>query len=302
MPPVPGSALSTAKPRLIVSAHCCTASVTFSTVQAVARASGGAGGSAAEPEHAAPATAAPAAKARRKADKRRAAVDNVTKAGAHGRGAPSEGTPGKRHRATAAGAPSNGEAVVARTALGVAEAEARYLNEAIDEHDDGGDARAALRRLGVRNADPRFAAALAHERADFAMQARCLGHCAVVGCRAAACSRMVSLQNGERVSLLSTATHVGSMGHAIVSSADTANVPHSVPRLADRASLPRCTERAPMRALRRRQRPSSALPRRWRSSARSSTSRCGSRCLCGSAAVTHRPGLLLQSVHAPGSG
>ncbi len=63
--------------------------------------------------------------------------------------------------------------------------------------------------------------------------------------------------------------------------------------------LPRWTERAPRRALRRRQRPSSALPRRWRSSARRSTSRCSSSYLCGSAAVTYRPGLLLQSVHAP---
>ncbi len=103
------------------------------------------------------------------------------------------------------------------------------------------------------------------------------------------------------MSLLSTAMHVGSMGHAIVSSADTASVPHSVPRLPDRAVLPRWTERAPRRALRRRQRPSSALQRRWRSSARRPTSRCSSCCLCGSAAVAHRPGLLLQSVHAPDS-
>jgi len=57
-------------------------------------------------------------------------------------------------------------------ALGAAEAEARFAGEAVDEDDDEGDARAALRRLGVRNADPRFAAALAHERAGFAKQAR----------------------------------------------------------------------------------------------------------------------------------
>ncbi len=69
---------------------------------------------------------------------------------------------------------------------------------------------------------------------------------------------------------------MGSLGHAVVGLADTASVHHSVQRLADRASLPRWTERAPRRALRRRQRPSSAWPRRWRSSARISTSRCSS--------------------------
>jgi hypothetical protein len=44
----------------------------------------------------------------------------------------------------------------------------------INDDDNGGDARAASRRLGVRNADPRYAAALARERTDFAKQARSL--------------------------------------------------------------------------------------------------------------------------------
>jgi hypothetical protein len=137
-------------------------------------ASGGAGGSAAGPEHAAPATAAPAAKARRKADKRRAAAGDAAGSSAYDREAPSEGRPGKRHRAAAAEAPGGDEAVVARAALGAAEVEARFAGEAVDEDDDEGDARAALRRLGVRSTDPRFAAALAHERAGFAEQARSL--------------------------------------------------------------------------------------------------------------------------------
>ena len=191
-------------------------------------ASGCAGGSAAGPEHAAPATAAPAAKARRKADKRRAAADNGAGSSAYDSEAPSEGRPGKRHRAAAAGAPGGDAAVVAGAALGAAEAEARSAGGAVDEDDDGGDARAALRRLGVRSADPRYAAALAHERADMAKQVRCLGLCPVVRCSAAACSRTVSLQNRVRVNPLITAMHVGSMRHAVVSLADTESVPHSV--------------------------------------------------------------------------
>jgi len=142
--------------------------------QAVVRASGGAGGSAAAPAHAAPATAAPAAKARRKADKRRAAAGNAAGSSADDGGAPCEGRDCKRHRATAARAPRGDEAGVARAALGAAEAETRCAGEAADIGNDGGDVRAALRRLGVRSADPRFAAALAHERADFAKQARSL--------------------------------------------------------------------------------------------------------------------------------
>ncbi len=138
------------------------------------RASGSAGGSAADPEHAAPATRAPTAKARRKADKRRAAVDDAAVSSAYDSEAPSEGRPGKRHRAAAAGAPGGDEAVVARAALGAAEAEARFAGGAIDEDDDEGDARAALRCLGVRSTDPRYEAALARERADFAKQARSL--------------------------------------------------------------------------------------------------------------------------------
>jgi len=153
--------------------------------QAPGWASGSAGGSAAGPEHAAPATAAPAAKARRKADKRRAAARDAAGSGAYDSEAPSEGRPGKRHRAAAAGAPSGDEDVAARAALGAAEAEARSAVEAVDEDADGGDARAALRRLGVRSADPRYAAALAHERADLAKQARSLWCYAVIGCRAA---------------------------------------------------------------------------------------------------------------------
>ncbi len=177
MRPVPGNAHE--------SQECCSASThcdlsllqykcELESKQAVVRASGGAGGSAAEPEHAAPATAAPAAKARRKADKRRATTGDVADADAYGRDAPSEGGPGKRHRAAAAGARGGDEAGVARAALGAAEAEARFAGGAVDEDGDEGDARAALRQLGVRSADPRFAAALARERADFAMQARSL--------------------------------------------------------------------------------------------------------------------------------
>ncbi len=131
---------------------------------------------AADPEHAAPATAGPAAKARRKAGKRRAAACDVAGNNAYDCEAPSEGRHGKRHRAAAAPARGGDEAVVAWAALRAAEAGARFAGAAVDEDDDGGDARAALRQLGVRNADPRFAAVLAHERADFAKQARCLRH------------------------------------------------------------------------------------------------------------------------------
>ncbi len=163
-------------------------------------ASGSAGGRAAGPEHAAPATAAPAAKARRKADKRRAAADNAAGSSAYDSEAPSEGRPSKRLRAAAAGAPGGDAAVAARAALGAAEAEARSAGEAVDEDDDGGDARAALRRLGVRSADPRYAAALAHERADLAKQARCLGLCPVV-------SHALSVGQAEPRALQPAAAH-----------------------------------------------------------------------------------------------
>ncbi len=139
---------------------------------------GSAGGSAADPEHAAPATAAPAAKAHRKANKRRVAAGDAAGSNACDGGAPFEGRPGKRHRAAAAGAPGGDEAVIARAALGAAEAEARFDGETVDEDDAEGDIRAASRRLGVRNADPRYAAALAHERADSVEQARSSRLCA----------------------------------------------------------------------------------------------------------------------------
>ncbi len=162
--------------------HCCSASVNFSLKQAVLRASG----SAAAPARAAPATAAPAAKAHRKADKRRAAARDAAGSNDCDSGAPLKGRPGKRHRAEAAGARGGDEAVVSRAALGAAEAEAGFEGDAVNEDGDEGDARAALRRLGVRSADPRFAAALAYERAGFAEQARSLGLYAVVGCSAGA--------------------------------------------------------------------------------------------------------------------
>ncbi len=169
--------------------------------QAVGRASGSAGGSDADPEHAAPATASPASKARRNANKRRATTGDVADADAYGHDAPSEGGPGKRHRAAAAGARGGDAAVVARAALGAAEAEARCAGEVVIEDNDEGRARAALRRLDMRAADPRYAAALAHERADLAKQARSLGLCAMLGCSAAACSRTVHCKaNRERAS------------------------------------------------------------------------------------------------------
>ncbi len=72
---------------------------------------------------------------------------------------------------------------------------------------------------------------------------------------------------------------------------------------ADQANtLLRCTKRAPRRAVRQKRRPSSALPRRWRMSARSWTSRCCSCWLCGIAEVHPLPGLCLQSVYASDSG
>jgi len=161
------------------------ASVSFDSKQAwILRASGSAGGSAAGPEHVAPATAVPAAEARCEADKRRAAARDAAGSNDCDRGALSEGRPSKRHRAAAAGEPRSDEAVVARAALGAAEADARFAGAAVDADDNERDTRAALRRLGVRNADPRFAAALAHERADFAKQARSVGPSAVTGCSA----------------------------------------------------------------------------------------------------------------------
>ena len=164
---------SAANPQHIVSHQYCNACVNLNSKPAVVRASGSAGGRAADPARAAYATAAPAAKASRKTHKRRAAARDAAGSTTHDRGAPSEGRPSKRHRAAAAGAPRGDEAGVAR-AVDAAEAEARCAGEAADIGNDGGDVRAALRRLGVRSADPRFAAALAHERADFAKQARSL--------------------------------------------------------------------------------------------------------------------------------
>ncbi len=144
----------------------------FCSNLAAVRASGSAGGRAADPEHAAPATAGPRAKARRKADEQQAAAGVAARSNACDRGAPSEGRPGKRQRTAAAGAPRGDEAGVARAALGVVEAEARCAGEAADEDNEGGDARAASRRLGVYKADQRYAAAMARERAGFAEQAR----------------------------------------------------------------------------------------------------------------------------------
>jgi len=122
--------------------YCCSASVNCDLVQGLVRASGGAGGNAAHPEHAPPATAAPAAEARRKADKRRPAAGDAAGSNDCDSEAPSEGRPSKRHRAAAAGASSGHEAVNARAALGAAEAEARS-GEAVDAEDHGGDVRAA---------------------------------------------------------------------------------------------------------------------------------------------------------------
>jgi len=130
----------------------------------VVRVSGSAGGGASDPERAA---AAPAARAPHQPDKRRA-EDDAAAADVNDQGVPSAASPGKRHKAAATGAPSSGEATMARAALGTAEAEAHSAAGDSDE----GDARAALRRMGVRATDPRFAAALAHERADLAKQVR----------------------------------------------------------------------------------------------------------------------------------
>ncbi len=159
--------------------YCCSASVNFDKVQGLVRASGCAGGSAADPDHAAPATAAPAAEARRKAEKRRPAAGDAAGSNDCDSEAPSEGRPSKRHRAAAAGASSGDEAVNERAALGAAEAEARS-GEAVDAEDHGGDVRAASRRLGARDTDPRYVAALAHERGDIAEQVRGSRLCAAL--------------------------------------------------------------------------------------------------------------------------
>jgi len=103
-----------------------------------------------------------------------------------------------------------------RAALGVAEAEAGFADGVIDEDDDGGGARAALRSLGVRNADPRFAAALAHERAHFDKQARSFALCGGwLWCRTLLLHSQ--LRGRQRAGLLHTATHVVCMGHVVVS-------------------------------------------------------------------------------------
>ncbi len=159
---------SAANPQHIVSHQYCNACVNLNSKPAVVRASGSAGGRAADPARAAYATAAPAAKASRKTHKRRAAARDAAGSNTHDRGAPSEGRPSKRHRAAAAGAPRGDEAGVAR-AVDAAEAEARCAGEASDDDNEDGDAYVASRRLGVHKADQRYAAALAR---DFAKQAR----------------------------------------------------------------------------------------------------------------------------------
>jgi len=215
---------------LVLQCKCEPESVSLNCKQAVVRASGSAGGSAADPEHAAPATAAPAAEARRQADKRQAAADEAAGSSTCDSGLPSEGRSSKRHRAAVAGAPSGDEAGVARAAPGVAEAEARCAGEAIDEDDAEGDVRAASRRLGMRTADQRYAAALAHERVDSVEQARSSRLCAAL----LQCRSLLShgqLQDQQVLSLLILVTHVGTIGHVVLSLADTASVPHSVPRL-----------------------------------------------------------------------
>ncbi len=145
--------------------------------QAVVWVSGSHGsGGAADPERAMPAMGAPGAEAPHKPDQRRSEGRTSEAAAADGdadgRGAPSVASPGKRHRAAAAGAPSGDEAVTAHAALGAAEAEARCgAGGAL-----AGEAGAALRSMGVHKNDPRFAAALAaaiaHERAGHAKQVR----------------------------------------------------------------------------------------------------------------------------------
>ncbi len=87
------------------------------------------------------AAAAPAAKAPSKADKRRAASDASAAAGASNGGAPAEGAPGnKRQKGAAAEAPRRADSPA-------------YTSPACE-------------------AEARFAAALLHERAEFAKQAR----------------------------------------------------------------------------------------------------------------------------------
>jgi hypothetical protein len=173
----------------------------------VVRVSGSAGGDAAGPERAA---AAPAAEVPHQPDKRRA-EDDAADADAGDRGAPSAATPGKRHRAAAAGAPSGDEAVTAHAALGAAEAEARCGAGEANEKEAG----AALRRLGVRETDPRFAAALAHERAAFAEQVR--GNFARRQLAALQRLLFAGLLHARRQRVAVHATHVGSAGHAVVS-------------------------------------------------------------------------------------
>jgi hypothetical protein len=130
-------------------------------------------GGAADPERAMPAMAAPGAEAPHKPDQLRSEGRTSEAAAADGdadgRGAPSVASPGKRHRAAAAGAPSGDEAVTAHAALGAAEAEARCgAGGAL-----AGEAGAALRGMGVRKGDPRWAAALAYLSAGYAKQVRC---------------------------------------------------------------------------------------------------------------------------------
>jgi len=163
-----------------------------------------------------PAVGAPAAKAPHKPDKRRlegrASEAAAADADAGEPGAPSVASPGKRHRAAAAEAPSGDEAVTAHAALGAAEAEARCGAGAAVEH----DTRAALRSLGVRKDDPRWAAALAHLCAGHAKQVRCSFHGGSslhpkVSCRA---------DCGQRCCESASAVHVarvGRVGQVVVS-------------------------------------------------------------------------------------
>ncbi len=107
-----------------------------------------------------PAAAAPAAKAPRRASKRRAVAGDAA-GDAYDGGAASKAMPGKRRKAAAVRAPT--------------EAEGRCAGEGNGGRGEGQQrgSRAASRPLIARR-DPRFAAALAHECMEHAMQVRSL--------------------------------------------------------------------------------------------------------------------------------
>jgi len=126
-------------------------------------------------------------------------------------------------------------------------------------------ARAEARAEAEAAAEQRLAAALAHERAELGKQVRLMlfmRQSTVLRCSGLVAQSVDASDGG--CDGCTRQCGCGSMGHGVMElswrqALVFAQCVYAL--LTVRYSLPRCSKRAPRRALRRRQQPSSALPR-----------------------------------------